>query len=146
MNIRAGNAIVTKIMVNPPFTSDDFPVHFNIDLAKPGHFNIDLAKPGPVRKEILYRKLKSIDINEFNNDILNSELTSAPTNTLPELVAQYDTVLKEVLDKNSPLRKSIITVRPLTDWYNDKCKQSKLRKEETRGYMEDKTTKETFGS
>ena len=45
---------------------------------------------------------------------------------LSELCEQYDSVLSSILDKHAPLRKRVITIRPLPRWYSEEIKKQKV--------------------
>ena len=45
---------------------------------------------------------------------------------LSELCEQYDSVLSSILDKHAPLRKRVITIRPLPRWYSEEIKRQKV--------------------
>ena len=45
---------------------------------------------------------------------------------LPELCDQYDSALSSSLDKNAPLRKRGITIRPLAPQYSEEIKEEKV--------------------
>jgi len=108
--------IVCNLHVGPPEMISDHSVI---------HFNLTISKPCPIRKEICYRKIHSIDSLKFSADIKESPLITTPVTTLPALVEQYNTVLKELLDTHAPLKKRVITLRPAAPWYNDSIREEK---------------------
>jgi exonuclease III len=115
---RDGDSLVSNILVNPPGISDHCPIHFKIDL----------VKPGPIRREIIFRKMRNIDRHQFQEDITQSELINHPVNTLPDLVDQYHSVLEEILNRHAPLKKAVITIRPHADWFNDEIKEARQKR------------------
>ncbi len=86
---------------------------------------LNIYKPEPCKKMIEYRKLKSIDLEVFKQDITNTDLVQQPCDDLDSLVKQYDTDLRVVLDKHAPLRQHVVTIRPNSEWYNDDIKKEK---------------------
>ena len=70
------------------------------------HTQLSLKAPPLERKIITYRKYKSIDSNSFRTDLISSELVQSPQTDLDNLLHQYNTCLKYLLDKHAPLRKS----------------------------------------
>ena len=66
------------------------------------------------RKQVLFRRLKSIDMEQLREDIKNSPLVDSDdmSSDLDDLTRQYNTVLFELLDKHAPLKNRIITLRP----------------------------------
>jgi hypothetical protein len=100
---RDTDTIVSTIEVNDPGLSDsDGKIsrdHFAVI------FHIRAEKPAPIRKTVTYRKLRSIDIESFRNDIksLNNSLAS-------------------LVDKHTPLLTKQVTLRP---WYNEELHEAK---------------------
>jgi hypothetical protein len=95
---------------------------------------ISMDKPPPLKKTIKFRKIKTINNEEFSKDIAKSELVTNPSTTLDGLVHQYKNVLGELLDKHAPEKQSTFVVRPDSPWYSPKIKteKSKRRKLERR--------------
>ena len=58
-----------------------------------------------------YRKLRSLDIESFCEDILTSLLQDQAVE-LNALVDQYDNVLRSLLDLYAPLKWRTVTLRP----------------------------------
>ena len=71
-----------------------------------------IRKPDPTKVVIKTRKVGEIDIDTFRQDILDSELYTAPSTDLNQLVEQYESVLSNLLDKHAPLITRTITCRP----------------------------------
>ena len=82
------------------------------------------------RREVCYRKLKSIDIGKLREDIGNSPLADpvSVSGDLDDLICQYNTVLSELLDKHAPLKKRMITLRPAAPWYTDAIRTEKRKR------------------
>ena len=57
--------------------------------------HLEAGKPPTIEKEIVYRKLKSIDRDQ--------------------LAEAYNSVLGTIIDKHAPLLKKRVTVRPVTE-------------------------------
>ena len=91
------------------------------------HFNLYMSKPPAEVKEIVYRKIKSIDRSQFNKDI-KSSLTPWPTSSLTGMVKQYNKVLTEVLEMHAPLKKRQVIIRPEAPWYNQEILQAKRKR------------------
>ena len=108
--------IVKNITVYPPEIIAD---HSAI------HVKLDLAKPGPCKKEISYRKLKSINKEEFLDDINKSSVVQSPLHDLEGLVDQYHMDLGRILDKHAPIKHKVIITRPDTEWFSDSIKAEK---------------------
>ena len=67
-----------------------------------------------------YRKLRSLDIESFCEDILTSPLLQHQVVELNALVDQYDNVLRSLLDLYAPLKQQTVTLRPSAPWYEPK--------------------------
>ena len=67
------------------------------------HFDLECSKPHPAQKFVTYRKIKDLDTESFKQDILSSDLYTAPANNLADKIKQYDYVLKLFLT-NMPLK------------------------------------------
>ena len=63
-----------------------------------------------------YRKLRSLDIESFCEDILTSPLLQDQAVELNALVDQYDNVLRS-LNLYAPLKRRTVTLRPRAPWY-----------------------------
>ena len=86
--------------------SDHFAVHCNL------HF----AKPPLERKEISFRKTRSIDFTRFREELASSSLFTDPSCELVELVEQYNNTLLTLLDNHAPLKTRTVTFRPHSPW------------------------------
>ncbi len=93
---------------------------------------INVARPPASTKKLLTRKLRSLDMASFKSDIRNSSLMTDPATNLDELVMQYDSVLKVILDHHAPEVVRSVILRPHAPWYSDTlrtAKQEKRRRE-----------------
>ena len=93
---------------------------------------INIARPPASTKTLLIHKLRSTDMTSFKSDICNSSLMTDPAIDLDELVLQYDSVVKDVLDKHAPEVLKTVILRPHAPWYSDTlraAKQVKRRRE-----------------
>ena len=90
-------------------------------------FNTNVAKPAPIRKTVTFRKLRSIDVDTFNNELTESEcLRSCGEISDPEeLVGTYTNVLNEMIEKYAPLRTKTITLRPTCPWFTEELHAAK---------------------
>ena len=71
-----------------------------------------LHKPQLQRKTIRYRKLRSIDYEEFNDTIGSSPLFDEACCDLDSLVDSYHFVLKSTLDAYAPEKMRLLVLRP----------------------------------
>ena len=88
--------------------SDHFPIFT--------HLNLTLTPP-PHPSKFIFRRTKTINIIEFNNDLASSDLILHPPISLPELLDSYDSTLLSILDKHAPLITKVSTPRKPNPWY-----------------------------
>ena len=83
------------------------------------------------RKEVSYRKINEIDLDEFSQDI-KFDPNYYINKTVDELVIALERTLKEALDKHAPEVQRIVTVRQKTPWFNQQVLEQKrmVRKRE----------------
>ena len=110
--------LVESVSVSDQGISDHFVVKFNI---------LD-KKPSPVEKTVSYRDIKSIDLDKFKADIKNLPLLNQTSQSLSDIVTQYDHGLHSVLETHAPVVTKTYTIRPNTKWYNSNLRQSKVIK------------------
>ena len=96
---------VKNITTDRSVSSDHFAVLFNI------------SKPKPTRPKvkISVRKWSSIDVSEFNNEILNHDPSELPST---DWLSIYNGVLNELLNKYAPQLNIEVTERSSTPWYS----------------------------
>jgi len=92
------------------------------------HCDISIAKPSFERKEIKFRKLKTIDTEMFCDELANSPLLLHPPDDLHQLVALYNSTLVSTLNKQAPIKRRVITVRPAAPWYTEEIKTEKRKR------------------
>ena len=101
-------------------------------------FNINAPRPTSMQKTMKFRKMRSININEFKSDIrqfLNGRILHARPNIsnppsldkLKHLVSAYEDT-KLILDKHAPMKEKSITVRKPTPWNRDDIREAKVAK------------------
>ncbi|CAH3160674.1 unnamed protein product [Porites evermanni] len=86
------NPVITEIKIFDPVISDHCAFQSNLRARKP-HFT---------KKKVYYRKLRSLDIEFFCEDILTSPLLQDQAVELNALVDQYDNILRSLLDLYAP--------------------------------------------
>ena len=107
-NKNFGTRLGTFDVIKSRTTSDHFLVLFEVDIS-----DNSLKDEG---KFLNYRNFKSIDIECFKEDILNSDLRNFEDSlSVDEAVLLYDSVLTKLIDKHSPvIRKKLI--KKATPW------------------------------
>ena len=82
--------------------------------------------PSPAyHKTISYRNLKSINLDAFRRDILNSDLIICPADNAVDLANQYNSVLSSILDKHAPLKSKRVSCRPDNAWMSPSIIEAK---------------------
>ena len=109
---------VTKVFVDQPEVSDHNSVCFHLNLSKP---------PLPT-KLLHYRKIKSINREEFNKDIKASSLLKKDFNDVNELTNAYNETLSKLLDKHAPIKSKTVTIHPTSPWYTPEIHEAKKLK------------------
>ena len=87
--------------------------------------DLNLTKSAVSVKKITYRKLKSIDMNSFKNDLRSSELCQSAPVDLDGLVDCYNTTLTTILDKHAPLCSKVVAARARVPWFSDQIRSAK---------------------
>ena len=102
-----------------PFVSDHLFVHSLLDLAK-----IPLE-----RKGISSRKIRNIDFSEFCGQLEDTRIVrDVASFSLGDLVYEYNTTLKSLLDSHAPLKTKTITLRPTALWYTEELRSEKKKR------------------
>ena len=96
---------IKEIVQNDPGVSDNFSVDVSLNLAKPRH----------MKKDIIYRDVKNIDLDSLRNDI--KEIEFKQSGNVTEVAQSYQENLENVFDKHAPIVKKTVTLRPNTKWY-----------------------------
>jgi hypothetical protein len=91
------------------------------------HCNLPGPKPKTARKEITFRKMKSIDVAQFKADIESSTLTNMDTyESTDRAVSEYNSELSKILNKHAPMiKKNPITLHPEALGYNEEVDLAK---------------------
>ena len=117
---RAGDEPVRNVRVSDPAISDHCAVRWEAPCLK---------KPGFERKSVCSRKLRSIDKDQFVQDIKDSSLMNHQDfRDVSALSGCFDNTLRSLLDHYAPIKKYTVTVRPAAPWYSDNIKQEKAKR------------------
>ncbi|XP_068749335.1 uncharacterized protein [Montipora capricornis] len=129
---RSGNTLDLVITRADERTARDFDV---FDPVISDHYLVScsLAIPRKAfeRREVNYRKLKLIDLQELSDDISDSPLASAVDEAghdLESLLVLYNTSLIGLLDKHAPLKTRTITIRLSAPWYTEDIREEKQKR------------------
>lgn len=98
------------------------------------HSNLRLQKPTLSKKSVSFRKYKEIDPVQFRADLLLTSLFRNPASTLDELVTQYNSCIREIVDLHAPLKTKFVTSHPPAPWFTPEivCAKKERRKCEER--------------
>ncbi len=105
-----------------------------VDLMLSDHCNIlmdvDMRKPPLIKKEVTFRKTRSIDKDKFKADMKSTMENIKLNDNLHDMVSLYNDKLSEVFDKHAPEQTKTVTVRKYTPWTTEEIKPEKqtLRK------------------
>ena len=80
--------------------------------------SLNSSKPVRMVREISYRKLNSIDIDELCDDLIQMELCSKEYADITELASAYNFTLSSLLDKHAPLKKKTVVCRQQVLWFS----------------------------
>ena len=82
-------------------------------------------KPHLQEKKIVTRKLRSIDLPSFREDIVQGLTVNDHNESASDLLNRYNVHLTSVLDKHAPKKEKSVVVRPLQPWFTDELHQAK---------------------
>ena len=86
--------------------------------------NLKLRKPTYKVKTISYRKLKSVDMDRFNDDLASSSLCTVNYSgvhspaSFEKFVKNYESTLSNLIDHPAPIKTKTVWSRPQVPWYN----------------------------
>ena len=94
-------------------------------------YRVNLPRPPLVTRSVSYRKLKQIDISAFSNDL--KDITNALLNFtgINQPVGDYNTELRQLLNRHAPMKYTTIVVRSLVPWFDDELKSLKSQRRKT---------------
>ena len=116
---RVGEETVRNVRVTDPAISDHCAVHCE---------TLCLIKPSFEKREVSYRKLRSLDNELLIQDILKATLMNHGLTDVKSLVNCYYKTLRSLLDKHAPEKSRIMTIRPAAPWCSDTIKREKAKR------------------
>ena len=105
----------SSVTILPYSPSDHFPVTFQLS-----HCNNNSIPKSCIKS---FRRIDSIDVEQFCSDIDNSPLIQTPPFDVNELVKLYNSTLSDLLDKHAPLISK--TVKESNPWFTPDLKRLK---------------------
>ena len=115
ITIRASDNIIAACPCIGELFSEHFPVFSKIRSNRP-QANVT---------HVRFRKMKSIDRNQFSEAIPSSQLNHDPPSDINSLVSCYNESLRSQLDMYAPVLTRDINVRPLAAWFNEDIRNAK---------------------
>ena len=91
---------------------------------------LNLAKPKQPKQRISYIKFKTINHQDFEMDIKRSDLFNNPESDLDKLLVQFDSTLRNILNKHAPLIHRNVTIRPSNPWYSNEIAEAKRKRKQ----------------
>ena len=105
------------------------------------HFKLNVGKPPPLREFVQYRKLKSVNHQQLDEDLQNAGLSHESGDDINQLVTQYNDQLSQLLDKHAPMKKAKLVIKPRALWYTPSiAKAKRLRRKLERQWRRTKLT------
>jgi hypothetical protein len=105
---QAESALQPVITCSPATPSDHFLVITSLNVLRPS------PKP-PISRS--FRRIDSIDVDEFISDISQSTLITDPPANLDDLVFCYNSVLSAILEKHAPLQTKTVHTSRSNPWF-----------------------------
>jgi hypothetical protein len=68
------------------------------------------------RKTVVFRNIRSIDTDAFQDDIRRSELIANPARNAADFAKQYHDTLAVILDRHAPLKQKKVSPKPVNPW------------------------------
>ena len=90
-------------------------------------FDLLLRKPVREKRKIISRNIRAIDMHDFRTDVHNL-LGSATQSDLTDLLGDYNTCLRQLLDSHAPLVTRTVTDRTCAPWMTLEIKQAKVQR------------------
>ena len=101
------------------------------------HVSLFVDRPIPSIKHIKYWKLKSIDQNKLNQDLAEAFNTEPESHM--DRVLQYNTELRNVMEKHAPEKSKYIRNTHQEPWFNDNIKSEIVLRREDRIWRRNQT-------
>ena len=103
------------------------------------HARVRIQNEIEKNETITYRKIKNINKEKFANDLETAVTKIQHQNSLADKVEKYNTELKGVLDKHSPVKTKTVKITHQNPWFNDKDQGGNKAKREERKSMEQRS-------
>ena len=109
-------------------------------------FNLSISNAISSTREISYRKIKSINIEELQTDIYVSDIhTRKPDMDVETLTNIYNDALKRLINIHAPVKTKKISNRRRLPWFTDEIAEAiRCRRRLERCWKKDKTSNEKY--
>ena len=74
-------------------------------------------------KQVSFCRWKKVDLTTLQKDI--AALNDLP---VPDLLENYDFLMRAVADKHAPIQKKLVIIRPRVPWYSDDLRRMKTQR------------------
>ena len=92
-------------------------------------WTLDMSLEKKPIREIQYRRVKSISLDDLTGDIQSSPLMSLSEDiSVDEIVHTYNSTMMNLLDRHAPLRVCHIPSRPDPEWYSMEIREAKQKR------------------
>ena len=89
-----------------------------ISLSLLNYISLGIDKPITTRKEIMYHKIKSVNVLNMASDITNHFTESPTTSTsLENKIMHFESILKSSLNNHAPVQTKLILLRKPIPWF-----------------------------
>ena len=85
------------------------------------HAILEIEKPNPPHRLVRYRKYKNLDNNKFRQDLIDGFMDKS-SNTMDEMVHQYNNVIITAWDKQVPVKTKLVRDTHHQPWFDEKIK------------------------
>ena len=89
------------------------------------HCILRVHRPVRPRKKISFRRLKSTDIDQMAEDLVNLPLIIAPEDNIDGLLSQYNSGLSSMLGTHAALLNKELVVRPDNPWMTEEIRSAR---------------------
>ena len=79
-------------------------------------------------KNISFRKLYSLDLAAFKNDIASSDLCNIASNDCNEVAELYNNYMRSILDRHAPMTSKRVLARPSAPWMSSNIIEAKRQR------------------
>ena len=87
------------------------------------HCLLSIQKPTPHTSQITYRKIKSIDVQAFDNDMEQAICNADTTESIHDLLTLYNSSASNFLNTHAPLKTKKMRITHTQPWFSDKIRQ-----------------------